>query len=235
MIKPRSLTSLSFFFPCYNEAENIGAMIEQAAQVGETYGVDYEVIVVDDGSRDATFNLAQAVAQKDNRVRVLRHPTNQGYGAAVRTGVAAATKELVFQTDSDRQFTLSELPRFLEAIDGADLVVGYRAPRRDPFLRLLNGWGWALAVNLLFGYHARDIDCAFKVFRRRVAQAVQVRSGGATYSAEFLIRARRHGFRIAELPIYSHRPRKAGSPTGARLHVILRAFRDLFRLRWELR
>lgn len=233
MDPPRAqVPSLSVVLPAFNEEENIQPMLEEVLQRVAPLTQDLEVLVVDDGSRDATSLRVQALA--DGRVRLLRHERNLGYGAAVRTGVKAATKGIVFQTDSDRQFSLEELPRFLLALEGADVVIGYRSPRRDPLMRQLNGWGWALAVNTLFGYQGRDIDCAFKVFKRAVAQAVEVSSGGATYSAEFLIRARRAGFRVTELPVYSHRPRVAGSPTGARPAVVLRAFRDLFRLRWEL-
>ena len=117
-----------------------------------------------------------------------------------------------------------------------DLVVGYRAPRRDPFMRKLNGWGWSVLVTLLFGYTARDIDCAFKLFRREIIDGIgdQIASRGATFSAEFLVRAKRAGYKIREVPLAGHRPRVAGSQTGARPDVILRAFRELVRFRWQL-
>jgi hypothetical protein len=137
---------------------------------------------------------------------------------------------LIFMTDADRQFDVSEIERFLPALDAAtDLAIGWRERRADPPLRLLNAWGWKLLVNGLFGYTARDVDCAFKLFRRRVWQGVTVHARGATFSAEFLVKARRLGFQVKELPV-RHLPRTAGTATGARLDVIARAFRELFQL-----
>jgi glycosyltransferase involved in cell wall biosynthesis len=161
------------------------------------------------------------------------HERNQGYGAAVWTGFISAVKDLVFLTDGDKQFDVDELSLLLPLLEGADLVIGYRKKRADPPLRLLNAWGWKQLVNLLFGYTARDIDCAFKLFRRRVLDAVDVHARGATFSAEFLIKARRLGFVIRECGV-SHYPRPAGQATGAKPAVIVRAFRELLHLRLSL-
>lgn len=136
-------------------------------------------------------------------------------------------------TDSDRQFDLKDLYRLMPLIASADIVAGYRAPRRDPPMRVLNGIGWSTLVTLLFGYTARDIDCAFKLFKREILDHIRLQSRGATFSAEFLVRAKRAGYRIVEIGV-THRPRQAGSQTGARLDVIIRAFRELFRLRWRM-
>jgi glycosyltransferase involved in cell wall biosynthesis len=222
--------------PAYNEAENIEAMIEDVIQVITPLTNDYEVIVVDDGSSDGTAQTVRALEQRYPQVRLVQHPVNQGYGAAVFSGLTSASKDVVFFTDSDRQFDLREIEKLLDRIDGADLVVGYRAPRRDPFMRKLNGWGWSALVTLLFGYTARDIDCAFKLMRREVIERIsdQVTSRGATFSAEFLVRAKRAGFRIQEVPLHGHRPRMAGSQTGARPDVIIRAFKELVRFRIAL-
>ena len=133
-------------------------------------------------------------------------------------------------TDGDEQFDVRELAGFVAALEPAtDLVIGWRERRADPPMRLFNAWGWKLLVNGLFGYTAHDVDCAFKLFRRRVWQRVTVHARGATFSAEFLIKARRLGFRVTERPV-SHFPRTAGSATGARLSVIVRAFAELFQL-----
>ena len=230
------MKSISVAMPAYNEAENIAAMVEDVIQVLDTLTDDYEVIVVDDGSRDGTAEVVKSLEERYPVVRLVQHQVNQGYGAAVFSGLASATRELVFFTDSDRQFDLREIEKLLAHIDQADLVVGYRAPRRDPFMRKLNGWGWSGLVTLLFGYTARDIDCAFKLMRRKVITRLQdeVQSRGATFSAEFLVRAKRAGFRIREVPLRGHRPRVAGSPTGARLDVILRAFKELLQFRIAL-
>jgi glycosyltransferase involved in cell wall biosynthesis len=232
----RQVKSIAVAMPAYNEAENIAAMIQDVIQVMDTLTDDYEVIVVDDGSRDGTGQVVESLAQRHPQVRLVLHEVNQGYGAAVFNGLTSASKELVFFTDSDRQFDLREIEKLLERLDKADLVVGYRTPRRDPFMRKLNGWGWSLLVTLLFGYTARDIDCAFKLMRREVIERIkdQVASRGATFSAEFLVRAKRAGFRIREVPVRGHRPRVAGSQTGARPDVIIRAFKELVRFRIAL-
>ena len=224
---------LTVSLPAYNEQDNIGPMIDLVLQEVGPLVDDLEVIVVDDGSRDATAQVVEARAEQDPRVRLVRHPVNQGYGAAVYDGVWAASKEWIFFTDSDRQFSLDELPRFLAHRSDADLVIGYRFARSDPWFRRFFGQGWSWLVNLMFGYTARDIDCAYKLFRREVIETIQVDSRGATFSAEFLVQAKRAGFRIVEEPV-SHHPRVAGSQTGANPRVILRAFRELAKLRWRL-
>jgi glycosyltransferase involved in cell wall biosynthesis len=168
--------------------------------------------------------------EPDLALRVVTHERNLGYGAALASGFDAARKDLIFLTDGDKQFDVGELRRFVPEMDGrTDMVIGWRKNRADPPLRKLNALGWKLLVNTLFGYTARDVDCAFKLFRRHVWESLTVYARGATFSAELMIKARRLGFRVRELPV-SHFPRTAGSPTGARLDVIVRAFVELFRL-----
>ncbi len=227
------MTSLSVGLPAYNEAENIGPMVDMVRDKIGPLVDDLEIIVVDDGSSDNTAGVVRAMATEDPRVRLIQHDGNQGYGAAVRTALWSASKELVFFTDSDRQFDIGELSHFMPRIAEADMVIGYRHARSDPWHRRLFGNGWSWLVNLLFGYTARDVDCAFKLIKRQVLEAVTVRSGGAMFSAEFLVRAKQAGFRIVEEPV-SHYPRVAGSQTGARPDVILRAFRELIKMRWAL-
>jgi glycosyltransferase involved in cell wall biosynthesis len=230
------MPGITVALPAYNEAENIEAMIEDVIRAMGELTTNYEVIVVDDGSRDRTGQVVKGLEQRYPQVHLVQHLVNQGYGAAVFDGLTSASKELVFFTDSDRQFDLREIGSLLDLIEGADLVIGYRTPRRDPFMRKLNGWGWNWLVTLLFGYAARDVDCAFKLMRRTVIEHLknQVKSRGATFSAELLVRARQAGFRLREAPIHGHRPRVAGSPTGARPAVILRAFKELLRFRLAL-
>jgi glycosyltransferase involved in cell wall biosynthesis len=227
------MTSLTVSMPAYNEAENIRPMIDMVRAKVEPLVDDLEIVVVNDGSSDNTGAIVRQISEEDPRVRLVDHPVNQGYGAAVRDAVWAASKELIVFTDSDLQFDLSELERFLPRIKEADLVVGYRYARSDPWHRRFFGHGWSWLVNLLFGYTARDIDCAFKLFKRRVIETIHVESGGAMFSAEFLVRAKLAGFKIVEEPV-NHYPRVAGSQTGARPDVILRAFRELLKLRWTM-
>jgi len=227
------IESLTVALPAYNEAANIEAMVREVYRKVAPLVGDLEVVVVNDGSRDETGEILARLAEEDNRLQVIEHPVNLGFGAAVRDGIWAASKDYVFYTDSDLQFDLAELPRFAARMGQADMVIGYRHARSDPWHRRLFGRGWSWLVNLLFGYVARDVDCAFKLFARKVIERVHVASTGATFSAEFLVRAKRAGFTIVEEPV-SHYPRQAGSSTGARPDVILRAFRELVKLRWRI-
>ncbi len=226
------MLNLSVVMPAYNEEANVEPMVEAVLQTFQPITSDLEVIIVDDGSRDRTAEKIRGLAQHPN-VRLIQHPKNLGYGAALFSGFTSAKNEWVFLTDSDRQFNLDEFSKLLPHIQHADLVIGYRAPRRDPFHRRLYGWGWNLLVNILFGQTARDVDCAFKLFKREILDHITIRSRGATFSAEFLARAKRAGYKIVEIPV-SHLPRRAGKPTGARMDVIVRAFRELVGVRVAL-
>ncbi len=229
------MPSISLVLPAYNEADNIEPMIAEAVPALEANADEYEILVVDDGSADGTAAVTRQVMETNPCVRLVQHPVNQGFGAAVFSGFTHAEKNWIFYTDADRQFVLSELERFVPLMEQADLIAGYRAPRQDPFLRVFYGKGWSMLCTLLFGYTVRDVDCGFKLFRREIIQelAPQIASRGATFSIEWLVRAKRAGYRFVELPV-SHRPRVAGSQTGANIHVIVRAFRELVRVRLQL-
>jgi len=192
-------------------------------------GADYEIIIVDDGSKDRTGEIADELAKKDGRITIVHHRPNRGYGGALQSGFRAATKELVFFTDGDGQFDIGEIKTLLPMIDKNDIVCGYRLGRQDPFVRKLNGRLWTGLVNLLFGMKMRDIDCAFKLFRREAVADMPMSSGGALISAEILARATRKGCRIAQVGVH-HYPRTAGEQTGAKMGVIVRAFKELFAL-----
>jgi glycosyltransferase involved in cell wall biosynthesis len=229
------MPSISLVMPAYNEADNIEPMVEEATPALEANADDYEIIVVDDGSADDTAAVTRRVMASHPHVRLVEHPVNQGFGAAVFSGFTSAEKDWIFYTDADRQFVLSELERFVPYMDQADLIAGYRAPRRDPFLRVFYGKGWSALCTLLFGYTVRDVDCGFKLFRRDIIQnlAPAIASRGATFSIEWLVRAKRAGYRFVELPV-THRPRVMGSQTGANINVIVRAFRELLQVRLQL-
>lgn len=225
--------SISMVLPAYNEEANIALAVERADAALAATGLDCELIVVNDGSRDRTGEILRELAARYPRLRIVEHFPNRGYGGALRAGFAAATREWIFQSDSDNQFDYMELQRLIELAPGHDFVVGYRRPRRDPLLRRINGWGWNLLIRLLFGYVARDIDCAFRLFRREALAHVPLTSNGAMISTELLAGAKARGYRIIEVRV-THLPRQGGHPTGANLRVILRAFRDLVRYRLEL-
>jgi glycosyltransferase involved in cell wall biosynthesis len=229
------MSSLSISFPAYNEEANIGQAVRDALRVGSELADDLEVIVVDDGSKDGTADVVRELAVEHPEVRLVEHEVNQGYGAAVYDGLVAGTKEWAFFTDSDLQFVLDELAQLWAVRDQADLIIGYRAPRQDPFIRKLNGFGWTWLTNVLFGYVSRDVDCAFKLISREAVRTVapHVASRGATLSAELLVRAKKMGHTIHEVPV-THLPRQAGSQTGAKLSVILRAFKEMARFRIQM-
>ena len=221
--------SITVFFPCYNEQDNVKRVAAKAVEVLETIGADFEVIIVNDGSADKTGQVADSVAQADKRVRVVHHPQNRGYGAALQSGIRAAQKNYIFFTDGDGQFDIGEIQLLIPFIEQSDVVCGYRLDRKDPFMRKLNGWLWTKLVCILFGMRIRDIDCAFKMFRREIFDGMKLSSTGALINAEILARATRRGCRIVEVGVH-HYPRTAGKQTGANLKVILRAFKELFKL-----
>src|SRR3989338_8654335 len=234
MIKPKALTSLSIFFPCFNEASNVGTMIDQAVQVGTEYGIDYEVVVVDDGSSDNSAGIVEDRVQKNPRVRLVRHSENRGYGAALRTGLKNVNKDLVFLTDGDNQFRLSEIDKLFSKIDSCDVVAGYRINRQDKAHRRLNGFLWTKLTKLLFGLPVRDVDCAFKLFRKRALDGLEPKSDHLMIHAEILSRIKKKGFKIEEIGV-THYPRGAGKASATGIGRIFKSFGELFNLYWQIR
>jgi glycosyltransferase involved in cell wall biosynthesis len=225
---------LSLVFPVFDEEDNIGRLLAEALETAARLAQDFEIVVVDDGSRDASAARVEAARSDDARIRLIRHASNRGYGAALRAGLREARGELIFFSDADLQFDLVELSTLLHHAREFDIVAGYREPRRDPWGRrvLAAGWGWL--VGTLFDLRVRDIDCAFKVFRRHVIEAIPIASVGAFINTEILVRARQASFRIHQVPV-THRRRLHGRQTGANPRVILRALIELATLYGELR
>lgn len=188
---------LSYFFPAYNEAGNVTPMVDAALEVLPGFTPEIEVIIVDDGSRDGTEAEGRLLQDLHPEVRYVRHESNRGYGEALRTGLREATGDVVFWTDGDQQFDLKELDRVWPLLDASDVVAGYRIKRADPPHRLFIAWTYNKVLWLMFGLRTRDVDCAFKAVKRPVVDSVSPRSGGAFFSAEFLLRARQAGFRVA--------------------------------------
>jgi glycosyltransferase involved in cell wall biosynthesis len=225
---------ISVFFPCYNEQDNLEGVVEQALAVLEELKADFELIIVDDGSTDGTGRMAEEMAGSNSRIKAVHHRTNLGYGAALRSGFKASSKELVFYTDGDGQFDIKEMPPLLGLMERYDIVSCYRLNRRDSLIRKINGWCWTKLVCLLLGMKIRDIDCAFKLYKREIFDNIEMLSTGALIDAEILARAVRKGYRITQQGVH-HYARKAGVQSGANLRVILRAFRELMKLRGEIR
>jgi len=225
---------LSLVFPVWNEQDNIERLLETALALGSGLSGGFEIIVVDDGSRDRSAHHVLRKGEAHPEIRLVTHPSNRGYGAALRSGLRAARGRWVFFSDADLQFDLHEIHRLLLHAESVDIVAGYRAPRRDPWGRRALAFGWGLVVRALFDLPVRDIDCAFKLFRREVIDAIPIASIGAFVNTEILVRARHAGFRIREVPV-SHRPRLHGRQSGAHPRVVLRAVVELAMLYRDLR
>ena len=234
---PTRVGRLSYFFPAHNEEANLEGLVAEALDVLPRLADTFEIIAVDDGSRDATPALADALAAAHpGVVRVVHHPTNLGYGAALRSGFGAARYELVAFTDGDRQFKVADIGRLAERLaesDAPDVVVGYRIKRADPLIRALYASAYRLANRIFFGLTVRDVDCACKLFRREALEGLRVESGGAFFSAEMIIKLRAAGRTVVEVGV-PHYARTAGSATGARPQVVLRAVRDFWLLRLRM-
>ena len=226
--------NVSVVLPAYNEEKNLRRTVDSARMVLSQIATDWEIIVVDDGSTDGTASVCEELIAECDKVRIIRHGSNKGYGAALKSGILSAGHELIFFTDSDGQFDLRELERLLEWADEYDIVMGYRGKRHDPWHRLINAFGWNVLVRVVFGLRVRDVDCAFKLFRRTVFDRVKIRSAGAMINAEILAQATRFGMRMREIKV-SHYPRSHGKASGANIAVIMKAFCELVRVSRELR
>ena len=231
--RPHFDIPLSVFFPCYNEEGNVERVVRSAVQVLDRMVADWEIIIVNDGSRDATGQIADRLAAEDPRIRVVHHATNGGYGMALRSGFAAARKKYVFYTDGDGQFDMNELDKLLVHINDADIVSGYRRNRQDKLIRRINAVCWGWLVQRMLKFRCRDVDSAFKLYKREMFDRFPLKSSGALIDAEVLSRAARLGYTIMTVPV-SHLPRVAGTQTGAKLRVILRAFKELLKLRQDI-
>jgi glycosyltransferase involved in cell wall biosynthesis len=234
---PGRVPALSYFFPAHNEEANLEALVEEALAALPAFADRFEIIAVDDGSKDGTPAIADRLAgAHPDVVRAIHHPVNLGYGAALRSGFRAARYDLVCFTDGDRQFQVADLGRLVARLgeaDAPDVVVGYRIRRADPPIRTIYARLYKLANRVWFGLRVRDVDCACKLFRRAALEGVRVESGGAFFSAELLIKMRAAGRDFVEVGV-PHYPRTAGSPTGAHPSVIWRAVKDFWGLRLRM-
>lgn len=232
----RMVKSLSLFMPAYNEEKNIGKTLDDVSSFLKTSGIPvYEILVVNDGSKDKTAEVVTEFSKKDSHVKLINHEKNLGYGEAVKTGFYSAKKDLICFMDSDGQFDISDLTKFLDKISEADVVVGYRVDRQDHLMRIINGWGWTQISNILFGLNLKDVDCGFKLFKKEVIEKIPhlESTRGAMINPETMARVKKAGFKIAQIGVI-HKPRVSGQSTGANLNVIVVSFLDLLKLWWKL-
>ncbi len=230
---PASVPSISVFFPCYNEAENIAPLVDKTLTILSKLTGDFESIIVDDGSTDGTGKVIDTLASDIDTIKAVHHEKNSGYGAALQSGFRAATKELVFYTDGDGQFDIAEMPKLLPMMKQYDIVSCYRINRQEGLIRKINAWAWTKLVCWMFGMKIKDIDCGFKLFKRRIFDNIEIRSTGALIDAEILARATRKGYTVTQAGVH-HYPRKTGEQSGANLSVIFRAFKELLKLRKDI-
>lgn len=232
----KKIAELSVFFPAYNEEANLKTTVEKAKKVLEKVATKWEIIIVDDGSKDKTPAIADRLA-KDKNISVIHHSPNQGYGSAFKSGLYAASYKWITFTDADGQFDFSEISNFInqQSKTKADLVVGFYKKRQVKKSIIFTSKLWEWLVYFLFGLHVKDIDCGFKLISKKVVNQIPKLESqrGAFISSELLIKAKKQGFKIVEIPV-THYPRAGGQPTGRNLNVIVQSFVDLLKLRLKL-
>jgi glycosyltransferase involved in cell wall biosynthesis len=227
-----SISSISALFPAYNDAGTIASVVVSARATLSRLSCDYEILVVNDGSQDHTGEVLTELEQLFPELRVIHHSVNQGYGAALRTGFDAATKDLVFYTDGDAQFDPREMTRLVDALnddDTVDYVTGYRLRRADPFFRITLGRPYHWAIRRAFGLKLRDVDCDFRLFRRNILQQLELTESNGGFCIELLKKLQDHGRRFREVPV-SHYPRVYGRSQYYTPRRVLRAYLQLFEL-----
>lgn len=214
--------TLSLVFPAFNEEGNIDFVVRKALAVLARYTEGFEIIVVNDGSRDGTGPIIDDLARQDARVHPIHHPRNRGYGGALRTGIEASAMDYVMFMDADRQFDVADIRLLTPFVPLFDVVAGFRMERSDPIHRRINAELFNLAVRILFGVHMRDLDCAFKIFKGEQVRLLEMRSSGALINAEMQAKLRRQGASLVQVGV-PHYPRTFGTATGGSIRVILKA------------
>lgn len=227
--------SISVFFPCYNDAGTIAAMVIRALQTLREITDDYEVIVVNDASPDdATRILDELSCILPPTFRIINHETNRGYGGVIRSGIAAATKEWVFYTDGDAQYDLRELKLLAEKIsDDVDFINGWKIKRRDPFHRIVIGWLYQYFVKLMFGLKIRDVDCDFRLMRREIFDVIELESNTGAITFELVKKAQDAGYRFTEVPV-RHFYRQYGESQFFNFPRVARTLLAMLRWWWRL-
>lgn len=216
---------LSLVLPAHNEQDNIEIVVRSALETLPGYAPDFEIIVVNDGSRDTTGEIIDRLQQQDGRVIPIHHRGNRGYGGALKSGFSASTGDFVMFMDADRQFDIRDISLLAPFVDLFDTVAGFRMERSDPIHRRINAEIFNLAVRILFGVHMRDLDCAFKIFRGDQLRGLALTTSGALINAEIQAKLRRQGATLVQVGV-PHHPRVAGQATGGDPKVILRAMRE---------
>jgi glycosyltransferase involved in cell wall biosynthesis len=234
MATERPATGLSIFFPAYNDSGTIASLVITALQTARTLTPDHEVIVVNDGSADNTAEILDELARTYPEVRIVHHEKNRGYGGALRTGFASATRELVFYTDGDGQYDPAEMEVLWRRFDdGVDLVNGYKISRSDPLHRIVIGRIYHHTVKILFGLKVRDVDCDFRLMRRSIFDTVHLEKNSGVICLEIMKKITDGGFRIVEVPVH-HYHRAHGKSQFFNFRRLFRTAIDVFKLWFAL-
>jgi glycosyltransferase involved in cell wall biosynthesis len=226
--------SLSLVLPAHNEEDNIKIVVDHALKTLPCFAETFEIIVVNDGSRDKTAEIINELARIHPQVKPQHHKVNRGYGGALTTGFKASTGDFVMFMDADRQFDIVDLGLLTPFIGKFDVVAGFRKERNDPFIRRMNAEIFNLVVRALFSVHLHDIDCAFKVFRGEQIRAINLTESGALINTEMQAKLRRQHATIQQVAV-NHYPRVAGTATGGNFRVVLRAMKGTLLLWWSMR
>lgn len=230
----KKLDELSIFFPFWNEERNIEAVVTKAIPVADRIAKKWEILMIDDGSSDKTLEIAKRLEAENKNLKVISLHPNRGYGAALRAGFENAKYKNIVFTDGDLQFDFEEVTKFVEQIDEADIVIGFRQHRQDNVMRhllmvLLKIWDF-----LFFRFYYRDIDCGFKMFQKEaIEQIMPLRSEGAMITTEILAKAKAKKLKVLQVGV-THYPRKFGDQSGGNLSVIIRAMLETFILFWDI-
>jgi glycosyltransferase involved in cell wall biosynthesis len=234
MPAPDTQPGLTVFFPAYNDSGTIASMVISAVLTAGRLTPDFEVLVINDGSRDATPQIADELARVYPQVRVIHHQVNRGYGGALRSGFANATKDYIFYTDGDAQYDPSEMADLWAArAPGVDMVNGYKISRSDPLHRIIIGRVYHHTVKLLFGLKVRDVDCDFRLMRRAIFDTVELTKNSGVICLEMMTKIQDAGFHIAEVPVH-HFHRAYGKSQFFNFRRIARTAADVLRLWWAL-
>ncbi|MFA5260129.1 MAG: glycosyltransferase family 2 protein [Candidatus Omnitrophota bacterium] len=223
--------SIAVILPVYNEGDNISDTVACAAKFlgAQTFLTTYEIIVVDDGSTDATRAVLNSLLGQFSNLKVLHHPRNLGYGPALVSGIKQAVAEWILLMDADGQFKIEALLPMIPYLDNYDILAGFRSQRTDPLYRIVLGQIYSRLATVLFKVNLIDINCGFKLFRRNIIDIESIGSHGGVFYTDFFIKALKHGCRVKQFPV-EHFPRKKGKQTGASLKVIFAAVIDIIRL-----
>lgn len=220
--------NISVFFPVYNDEATIGKIADNAVSVLESRGSDYEIIIVNDGSMDNTEQVINELSKKNDKIKVIHHPKNKGYGGALKTGFANATKDLIFYTDSDGQYDVRELPLLLSSLekDGVDVVNGYKINRADSLYRIIIGKAYYWMVRIAFNLRLKDITCDFRLMRRSIFDKIKLESDSGAVCVEMMKKIQNLGYKISEVPVH-HFPRIHGTSQAFTFSNLFKTMREL--------